>query len=386
MRRIVSLGEAIELNPSVKLPKGQRTRFVSMDRLQPFTKQITGCEERVFSGGSKFQNNDTLLARITPCLENGKTAFVDFLETDEIAAGSTEFLVLRAKLNITDPQFVFYLSISPEFRKYAIQSMVGTSGRQRVQNDSLAKFELELPDLIDQRRIGQFLCWLDEKIGINRKLNKTLEQMGQALFRHYFISSPEVEQWEEIKIGELVNIKGGGTPSTKNPDFWDGSIAWTSPRDLTGRDEPFLLATGKTITNAGLAKISSGLLPEGTLLLSSRAPIGYVAIAAMPLAINQGYIAFLPSGALSNFYMYFWLKQNMDRVKGSANGSTFMEISKSAFRNITTRRPANAALNDFNAVVAPLFDEFRNNQEEIRTLTTLRDSILPRLIVGKVKI
>ncbi len=269
-----------------------------------------------------------------------------------------------------------------------VQSAREASGSvfSNLKTDIVRSFKIELPDMETQRKVAEILWTIDEKIELNRQMNETLEQIGQALFRHYFITSPEAEGRGEVKIGELVNIKGGGTPSTKNPDFWDGNIAWTSPRDLTGKKDVFLLNTDKTVTEQGLSKISSGLLPKGTLLLSSRAPIGYVAIAGLPLAINQGYIAFLPDGYLPNHFMYFWLKHNMERIKNAANGSTFMEISKSAFRNIVTTKPDEKTLQDFETEVASIFDAIRNNQEQIQTLTLLRDTLLPRLINGKVKV
>lgn len=217
-------------------------------------------------------------------------------------------------------------------------------------------------------------------------MNETLEEVGRALFRYNFIDNPEATKWEKVKIGELINVKGGGTPSTKNPEFWNGGIAWTSPRDLSGKKDAYLLDTDKTITRQGLSKISSGLLPEGTLLLSSRAPIGYIAIAGLPLAINQGYIAFLPDAYLPNHFVYFWLMQNMERIKNAANGSTFMEISKTAFRNITMRKPTEEAMKIYVAEVESLFNAMHNNQKQIQTLHTLRNALLPGLISGKMKV
>ena len=292
------------------------------------------------------------------------------------------WLILDELKNV-DRNWLYYFLLN---RKEMSARAASGSVFSNLKTDIVRSFKVDLPDINTQKRVADILWVIDEKIELNRQMNETLEQMGQALFRHYFIDNPEAGKWEEVKIGELVNIKGGGTPSTKNPDFWDGDIAWTSPKDLTGKNDACLLSTGKTITEQGLAKVSSGLLPENTLLLSSRAPIGYVAIAGLPLAINQGYIAFLPDAYLPNHFMYFWLKYNMERIKNAANGSTFMEISKTAFRNIATKKPGEDVLRDFEAEAASLFEAMRNNQEEIQTLTTLRDTLLPRLISGKVKV
>lgn len=164
----------IDFNPRLSIKKGTVAAKVAMDKLQPFTKRIPKVEHAQFSGGSKFANSDTIMARITPCLENGKTAFVDILDPGEIAFGSTEFIVLRAKSGISDPEFIYYLATSPAFRSVAIKSMVGSSGRQRVQQGVLEKLELLVPPLNVQHQIGTFLAQLDRKIALNNEINDNL--------------------------------------------------------------------------------------------------------------------------------------------------------------------------------------------------------------------
>ncbi|MBQ0038359.1 MAG: restriction endonuclease subunit S [Clostridiales bacterium] len=164
----------LEFNPRLSIKKGVVATKVAMDKLQPFTKKIPETEQAVFSGGAKFCNGDTIMARITPCLENGKTAFVDILAENEIAFGSTEFIVMRAKEGISDPQFIYYLATSPEFRNVAIKSMVGSSGRQRVQQGVLNDLELQVPPLEEQKRIGRFLAAIDDRIALNSKINDNL--------------------------------------------------------------------------------------------------------------------------------------------------------------------------------------------------------------------
>lgn len=170
----VRAADFINFNPRLSIKKGELATKIAMDKLKPFTKKIPETERAIFSGGSRCCNGDTIMARITPCLENGKTAFVDCLEDKEVAFGSTEFIVLRAIEGVSDSQFVYYLAISPIFRKAAIQSMVGSSGRQRVQQGVLDELELIVPSLDCQRKIGDFLSRLDEKIAINSKINDNL--------------------------------------------------------------------------------------------------------------------------------------------------------------------------------------------------------------------
>ncbi|MBR2776410.1 MAG: restriction endonuclease subunit S [Prevotella sp.] len=167
----VRAADAIDFNPTLRLPKGTVAPKVAMEKLLPFTKRIDGFSIEPYSGGAKFCNGDTIMARITPCLENGKTAFVDILKDDEIGYGSTEYIVLRAKPGISDPQYVYYLATSPGFRNVAIKSMVGSSGRQRVQQSVLDDMLISLPTLTEQREIGRFLAMLDDRITLNNRIN-----------------------------------------------------------------------------------------------------------------------------------------------------------------------------------------------------------------------
>ena len=199
----------ISAKPKDDLKKGAITTKVAMDKLKPFTKKIPETEKAEFNGGAKFCNGDTVMARITPCLENGKTAYVDMLDDGEIGFGSTEFIVMRAKAGISDPQFVYYTAINPTFRNVAIKSMVGSSGRQRIQQSVLEELELSVPGLDEQRRIGAFLAELDEKIALNNKINDNLLQQAQTLFADAFPYTPDDELpvgWRKGTVGDIVDI------------------------------------------------------------------------------------------------------------------------------------------------------------------------------------
>lgn len=175
-----------DFNPREQLAKGALAKSVPMAMLKEFQRQITGYEIKAFNGGAKFRNGDTLLAKITPCLENGKTAFVDILDDGEVAFGSTEFIVLRAK-NETNPEFLYYFAISPDFRKRAIECMEGTSGRQRVNENALKTLELPIPEPQTQQSIAAVLFALDKKIALNKQINARLEQMAKTLYDYWFV-------------------------------------------------------------------------------------------------------------------------------------------------------------------------------------------------------
>ena len=171
---LVRAADFIDFNPRESLPKNTMAKKVAMEKLQPFTRDIPGYETAPFNGGAKFRNGDTLMARITPCLENGKTAQVSILNEGEVGFGSTEFIVLRAKPDVSDKDFIYYLSMSPILRGVAIKSMVGSSGRQRVQQGVLDNTEFLAPQLSEQIEIGCTLRALDDKIENNTKINHNL--------------------------------------------------------------------------------------------------------------------------------------------------------------------------------------------------------------------
>lgn len=172
--KLMTLAEIAELNPKESIKKGTLAKKISMDKLRPFYRDILEYTEEVFYGGTKFRNGDTIMARITPCLENGKIAKVSILENDEVGFGSTEYIVFRAKNGISNPDFLYYLICSPEVKIPAIKSMVGSSGRQRVQIEVVKNIKLFIPPLNEQKKIGTFLKLIDDKIILNNKINDNL--------------------------------------------------------------------------------------------------------------------------------------------------------------------------------------------------------------------
>lgn len=181
-----SIGEFITFNPSESLKKGTKATKIGMDKLGTFQRKIDGSELAEYSAGPKFRNKDTVVAKITPCLENGKTAYVDILEEDEVAFGSSEFIVLRENEN-SDSKFIYYLARSPLFRERAISCMEGTSGRKRVNEGALKRQEILVPDLLTQQKIASILSYLDDKIELNNKINAELEAMGKMLYDYWFV-------------------------------------------------------------------------------------------------------------------------------------------------------------------------------------------------------
>ena len=293
-----------------------------------------------------------------------------------------------AKINAKDgfcDDFVYYSISGDDFQTFIQNNIDSNSAQENISANSIARFPVMLPSLDTQHRIASILTSLDDKIDLLHRENATLEQMAETLFRQWFVVEAK-EEWEEGKLGDILSVKGGTTPSTKEPSYWDGDIAWTSPRDVTTLNGLYLFDTEKKITQKGLEQISSGLLPEGTLLMSSRAPVGVLAFAEIPLAINQGYIAILDDKGYSKEFIYLWLKTNMDLVHSYSNGSTFMEISKSAFKSLDLSMPPQSEVEEFVGKVKPYFEKIRSNEIQIQTLILTRDGLLPRLMGGEIRV
>ncbi|EPA8392536.1 TPA: restriction endonuclease subunit S [Escherichia coli] len=340
-----------------------------------------------------------------------------------------------------EPEYVGYYLRSPLFRQNML-AFSTMSTRASLNNEMISRLEISYPDRNIQKKIANILLSLDKKTAILKTINQTLEEMSQTLFKSWFVdfdpvidnaldagnpipealqSRAELRQkvrnstdfkplpaeirslfpsefeetelgwlpkgWNITLAGEEFIVKGGSTPSTANEDFWNnGTIHWTSPKDLTGNESKVLLDTAKKITPLGLAKISSGLLPIDTVLMSSRAPIGYLALNKVPMAINQGYIAIPSAKHLSPEYTIYWLDNIMDDIKGIAGGTTFAEISKSAFKTIKLLIPSSDIITEFSRITSNHFDKVVQNTKEIDSLTNLRDTLLPKLISGELSL
>lgn len=379
------LDEIVEFNPRETIKKGVIAKKIVMDKLQPFCRDITEFELESFSGGTKFRNGDTIMARITPCLENGKTAKVNILDDGEVGFGSTEYIVFRAREGV-DADFVYYLISSPLVREPAIKSMVGSSGRQRVQTDVVQGITVMVPTLEEQEAIAGILKLLDDKIAVNRKINHNLEQQVQSYFQELFVDNVAPE-WITGTISDFGAVVGGSTPSKAKPEYYTKSgIAWITPKDLSINKSKFISHGENDITDLGLKNSSATIMPKGTVLFSSRAPIGYIAIAAGEVTTNQGFKSIVPKLEIGTAFVYFFLKRNLSIIEGMASGSTFKEVSGSTMKNIPAVIPDNETLAKFNDFCAPIFAQQQVLEEQNQSLVILRDNLLPKLMSGEVDV
>lgn len=284
-----------------------------------------------------------------------------------------------------NPDFYRYYLLSPNIQDIMRNNYVSGSAIPRVILKDFKNVPVPILPETEQTAIASILSSLDDKIDLLHRQNATLEKMAETLFRQWFVEEAK-EDWEVGTLDDILSVKGGTTPSTSEPKYWNGSIYWTSPKDITNLNGIYLFDTERKITELGLSKISSGVLPKGTLLMSSRAPVGVLAFSEVPVAINQGYIAILDNKGYSKEFIYLWLKINIDVVHSFSNGSTFMEISKSAFKSLQLQIPPKPILNKFQQLVKSLFDKIKSNTTQIHTLTALRDTLLPKLMSGEVKV
>lgn len=352
----------------------------------------------------KLLLNDIIVAR------TGATVGVNMIIQNNLNSVFNNGLIrLRAK-NEFNSRYIYYLLRSSDYWNHISSIAFGTTSQPNIQINQLLDFKVKVPtEKHLQATIAEILSSLDDKIELNNKINKELESLAQTLFKRWFVdfdfpnengepyklSGGEMvdselgeipKGWKVDILDSILTVSGGTTPSTKESSYWDGDIHWTSPRDLSNLKSPILLDTEKKITQLGLKKIGSGLLPKGTLLLSSRAPIGYLAITEIETAINQGYIGINGKNEFSNLFILCWLKANMNSVIERANGSTFLEISKSNFRQIKIVIPSADSLNNFTNQFELMFEQIRINTIEIKELTNLRDTLLPKLISGELEI
>jgi len=316
------------------------------------------------------------------------------------------------------PSFLYWLLRTPDYRDYCRSRAIGTTNLALAREDFLA-FPIPRPTP-PVMGLVTLLDALDDKIDLNRRMNATLEGMARALFQSWFVDFDPVrakvdgrqpagmdettaalfpsafqdsavghvpDGWTVEPIGSVVDCVGGGTPSTADARYWEkGHHHWATPKDLASLDAPILLTTARTLTDEGLRRVSSGLLPIGTVLLSSRAPVGYLAIAKVPVAVNQGFIALKPHDRASSVFLLNWCKANMADIEARATGTTFQEISKQNFRPILAVLPPRSVMNAFTALTEPLYDRIATNVRESRVLAALRDTLLPKLLSGEVRV
>ena len=354
------LSDIADFNPRETVKKGSIAKKISMDVLRPFCRDVPYYTEESFSGGTKFRNGDTIMARITPCLENGKTAQVSILNDGEVGFGSTEYIVFRAKEGIADKDYLFYLVCSPEVREPAIKSMVGSSGRQRVQTDVVKNLVIEVPPLAEQEKIGSFLKLIDDKIALNDRINKNLEQQAQAIYQQMFITNRN-PNWENGLLSDLIAVRYGKDHKKLEdgvyPVYGSGGI-------MRYVEKP--LYTGESVLIPRKGTLNNVMYVNGAFW-----------------SVDTMFYTEMLRSNVAKFVYHFVKSKDLALMNA---GSAVPSMTTSILNAMQLYIPDNETLSTFEEIVSPMYSQMQENKKQSKKLADLRDTLLPRLMSGELDV
>ena len=330
-----------------------------------------------------FQRDDILYSEIRP--QNRRFAYVDFSPIDYIA--STKLMVIRAKKDVVSPKYLYYfLKNTSTVAELQLLAETRSGTFPQITFSEVANLTIPVPSLAVQEVIVQTMQCLEDKITCNEQINNNLEQQAQSYFHELFVDNADPE-WAIGTISDLGTVVGGSTPSKAKPEYYtESGIAWITPKDLSINKSKFVSHGENDITELGLKNSSAAIMPEGTVLFSSRAPIGYIAIAAGEVTTNQGFKSVVPKPEIGTPFVYFFLKNTLPVIEGMASGSTFKEVSGSTMKNVPAVIPDAETLAKFSDFCAPIFAQQRILEEQNQSLATLRDNLLPKLMSGEIDV
>ena len=284
-----------------------------------------------------------------------------------------------------DSEYLYYYFCLEETKQFVRNIAVGAT-MPSINTKLLGEVVVTFPELEQQKRISGILSAIDSKIEVNQKINDNLEQQAATYFQELFINNAN-PVWQISTISDLGTVVGGSTPSKTKPEYYtNNGIAWITPKDLSINKSKFISHGENDITELGLKNSSATVMPKGTVLFSSRAPIGYIAIASNEVTTNQGFKSVIPYSEIGTAFVYFFLKHSLPVIESAASGSTFKEISGSAMKNIPAIIPDRNTLDQFNSFCAPIFAQQKILEEQNHSLAMLRDSLLPKLMSGAIDI
>ena len=403
--KLRKLSDIAEFNPQESIKKGELAKKVAMEKLIPHCKQIPSYEVSAFNGGTKFRNGDTIMARITPCLENGKISKVDILDTNEIGFGSTEYIIFRAINNVSDPDYLYYLVTSPLVKEPAIKSMVGSSGRQRVQTDVVKNLEVNLPPLEIQQKIAKVLSTLDDKISINNFINNNLEQQAQAIFKSWFVDFEPFggvmpDDWVDGVLADIVEFINGyafkssellNTPDDNCYDVFkqghinrgggfniNGTKSWY-PKEIATNLDKYILKKGDILMAMTDMKDNVAILGNTALMEVDDKYIVNQRVGLLKCKNNIG---------ISYPYVYILTNSNkfLTDLRKRANSGVQVNLSSTEIKNSEIKIAPKEINQKFDNITRPLFEQIFNKDIENQKLAQLRDTLLPKLMSGEIDV
>lgn len=290
-----------------------------------------------------------------------------------------------------DKDFIYWFMRSPLYQKTVLSTSSGSTVKH-TSPDRICGISVKLPPLPTQQKIAAILSSLDDKIELNNKINTNLEQQAGALFKNWFVDFEPFggkmpEGWKVGKLSEIGTIVGGSTPSKAKKEYYTNKgIAWITPKDLSNDKSKFISHGEIDITELGFKNSSAIKMPKGTVLYSSRAPIGYIAISKNEVTTNQGFKSVIPNPNVGNAYIYYFLRSNFELIDNMASGSTFKEISGTAMKNVPVLIPDDKTLFNFQTMCETLFLQQELLENENVTLSTIRDTLLSKLMNGEIEV
>lgn len=386
------LSEIAYINPRESIGKGVVAKKVPMDKLQSFCRDVPEFVFEEYKGGAKFRNDDTIMARITPCLENGKIAKVSIFDNDEIGFGSTEYIVFRAIDGVSDADFLYYLICSPLVRNPAIKSMVGSSGRQRVQTDVVANLDIELPPIEEQRKIGGLLKTFDDKIKLNNEINNNLLQQLDTLYNEF----SHRKNWSTVIINDIAEKVAMGPfgSNIKVSTFVSEGVPIISGNHLRGYflEEPSF----NYITEGHAQRLKNSLVYPKDIVFTHAGNIGQVAMipddCRYPMYVlsqRQFYLRCDTEKAIPEYVvLFFHSKQGQHELLSYANQTGVPSIAQPAtnLKKIPLKLPPIDEQRQWLQVVSPIIKLYQSNVYENEHLSSMRDSLLPKLMSGELDV
>ena len=286
---------------------------------------------------------------------------------------------LRAKKGIVTSDYLYYLI---KHNILVLKKNTHGSVFDTITRSTFDNIEVEIPSIKIQQKISSILNDYDKKIELNNAINNNLERQAEALFHSLFVDNVN-PIWKDGVLSDLGTVVAGGTPSKTKPEYYSKKgIAWITPKDLSLNKSKFISHGEIDISELGFSKSSAIKMPSGTVLFSSRAPIGYIAIAANEVTTNQGFKSVVPNENVGTAFMYYLLKFLLPTIEGMASGSTFKEISGAGMKSIPVVIPDNETIDKFNAFCTPIFRQQEVLEAENSRLVDIRDALLPKLMAG----
>lgn len=392
----IRICDSVICNPSIKLEKGKECPVIDIDKITVGRKFVENKDTVIYNGqsGAKFENGDTLMARITPCLENGKMAQAKIVGK---GIGSTELFVFRGKDGFTDNDYVYYLFKQQYIRDLAANSMSGASGRQRADLKFIKNIKINLPTLPIQRRIASILSAYDNLIENNNRRIRLLEQMAENLYKEWFVrfrfpghEKVEMENglpkgWNIAPLSSEYNTTSGGTPSRANMNYYSGTIPWIKTGELQGT---FILDTEEHITEEAVRKSSTKLIPAYSLLIAmyAGANVGNLGINSTLATCNQACCVITTKGQYPLYYLKFFLQTQKDFLQSISFGAAQQNISQDIIKKLKVIFPTDTLCKTFDKIVSTYLHQCEMLMKQNQLLTRQRDLLLPRLMSGKLEV